>query len=41
MKCIESIMIDGFVSVLTNREESATFKTAKGLRQGTLCPPAI
>jgi hypothetical protein len=27
------------VCVLANGEESSTFKTGKGLRQGTRCPP--
>jgi hypothetical protein len=36
---IKQIVIGGSVSVLSNGEESNTFKTGKGLRQGTLCPP--
>jgi hypothetical protein len=36
---IKKCVIGGSVSVLSNGEESNTFKTGKGLRQGTLCPP--
>jgi hypothetical protein len=35
---IKKIVIGGSVSVLANGEKSTTFKTGKGLRQGTLCP---
>jgi hypothetical protein len=33
------LCLGGFVSVLANGEESATFKTGKGLRQGDPCLP--
>jgi hypothetical protein len=36
---IKDIVFGGSVSVLANGEESATFKTGKGLRQGDPCLP--
>jgi hypothetical protein len=36
---ISIIVIGGSVSVLANGEESSTFKTGKGLRQGVHFPP--
>jgi hypothetical protein len=36
---IKKTILGGAVSILANGEESNNFKTGKGVRQGTLCPP--
>jgi hypothetical protein len=38
---IRSIVVRGSISVLANGEESATFKTGKGLRQGDPLSPLL
>jgi hypothetical protein len=41
MKWIKSVVVGGSISVMANGEESQTFKTGKGLRQGDILSPLL